>query len=286
MRGVTFSLEAGRCLGVAGPNASGKSSLLGAIAGWHRRTQGTVTIAGRPAPSGHVPLELGIATQELTLYHRLSLVENLRLFGYMYGLRDAGLTSRVESMLDRFDLRRWADRRTQRLSGGVARRLHLALAFIHQPPVLLLDEPTATLDPDARELVLQEIRDLVEHGTAVVVTSQDLGDVEVVADDVLVLVDGEQRLLEPARELIERSASGQIEIELGELEGAAPPSLDGVEGITSWTYEDGILRARAPKPSHVLARVLGRLERDGLLPVRVEVSPPSLRQLLRQIGRQ
>lgn len=284
MRGVTFALDAGRCLGVAGPNASGKSSLLGTIAGWHARTQGTVTIGGRPAPAHRVPPEVGIATQEVTLYHRLSVAENLRLFGFMHGLREPDLGGRVEEMIDRFDLRRWADRRAGRLSGGVARRLHLALAFIHRPRLLLLDEPTATLDPEARELVLQEVRSLIANGTAVVITSQDLGDVEIVADEILVMVDGEQRLLEPTDQLVERTATGLIEIELGELDGHAPPSLDGVADLTSWSYEDGLLRAEARRPSHVLAAVMSRLERDGLTPVRVEVRPPSLRQLLRQIA--
>ena len=270
---------------MTGPNASGKSTLLAALAGWLPAVSGTVTLAGRPVRGGVVPLEVGMATQDVTLYPRLSGRDNLRLFGYMYGLRDRALENRVEEMLARFELERWADRRAATYSGGVARRLHLALAFIHEPALLLLDEPTNALDPAARQLLLQEVRQLLEQGTAVVVTSQNLSDLELLAHRLLVLVDGEPRLLDDTRELVSRLGSGVVEIEVAETGGRLPlePDLSGIEGVLSSRFHEGVLRAQVANPSRSLPGILSRLEKQGLLAARVEMRPPSLEQLLHEL---
>lgn len=270
---------------MTGPNASGKSTLLGAFAGWLPASSGTVSVGGRPARGGIVPLEVGMATQDVTLYPRLSGRDNLRLFGYMYGLRERALEDRVDEMLGRFELERWADRRASTYSGGVARRLHLALAFIHRPALLLLDEPTNALDPGARQILLQEVRELLEQGTAVVVTSQNLSDLELLAHRLLVLVDGEQRLLDDTRELVSRLGSGVVEIEVAETGGHLPlePDLNGIEGVLSSRFQDGILRAQVANPSRSLPGILSRLEKQGLLAARVEMRPPSLEQLLHEL---
>ena len=285
LNGITCSLGSGRCLGVTGPNASGKSTLLAAVAGWLPATSGAVTVVGRPVRGGVVPLEVGLATQDVTLYPRLNGRENLRLFGFMYGLREKALEDRVDEMLSRFELERWADRRAGTYSAGVARRLHLALAFIHRPALLLLDEPTLALDPAARQSVLQSVRELLDHGTAVVMTSQSLSDLELLAHQVLVLVEGEQRVLDDTRELVARLGSGVVEIEVAETGALLPlePDLAGIEGVLSSRFQDGILRAQVENPSRSLPAILSRLEKQGLLASRVEVRPPSLEQLLREL---
>lgn len=285
LKGITCSVSSGRCLGVTGPNASGKSTLLAAVAGWLPATSGTVTVAGRPVRGGIVPLEVGLATQDATLYPRLNGRENLRLFGFMYGLRRSELEDRIDEMLARFELERWADRRAGTYSAGVSRRLHLALAFIHRPPLLLLDEPTLALDPTARQAVLTSVRELLDQGTAVVMTSQSLSDLELLAHQVLVLVEGEQRVLDETRELVARLGSGVVEIEVAETGSLLPlePDLAGITGVLTWRFQEGILRAQVANPSSSLPAILSRLEKQGRLVSRVEVRPPSLEQLLREL---
>lgn len=271
---------------MAGPNGSGKSTLLAAIASWLPTSSGTVTIAGKPIRRGIVPLEVGLATEQTIVYPRLSGRENLRLFGYLYGLRGPALEERVEEMVGRFHIARWADRQAHTYSAGVGRRLHLAIAFIHRPALLLLDDPSAALDAPARQTVLQTIRELLERGTAVIVTSQNLADLELLAHRLLVLVDGEQRLVDSTRELVARLGSGEVEIEIGETaSGHLPlsPDLDRIDGVLSWRFQDGVIRAQVANPSHSLPAILSRLERQGLLATRVEARPPSLEQLLRDL---
>jgi ABC-2 type transport system ATP-binding protein len=108
---------------VTGPNGSGKSTLLAAIAGWLPATKGQVRVLGKPVRPGIVPLEVGLAIQEVTVYPRLTGRENLALFGFMYGLRGTELETRVDDMLERFDLSRWAARSASSYSAGGVRTL-------------------------------------------------------------------------------------------------------------------------------------------------------------------
>ncbi|HEY8642171.1 MAG TPA: ABC transporter ATP-binding protein [Candidatus Dormibacteraeota bacterium] len=281
LRGLTFSVGPGQCLGVTGPNGSGKSTLLAAIAGWLPATKGQVRVLGKPVRSGVVPLEVGLAIQEVTLYPRLTGRENLALFGAMYGLDGAELEARVDEMLERFDLGRWAARRAFTYSAGVARRLHLAIAFIHRPAVLLLDEPTQALDPLARQVLLQAVAELLSQGTAVVITSMNLADLEQLAHRVLVLVEGEQRIHEETARLVHRLGSAVVEVELGE--GGEDADLDGIEGVLGWSVEELVLKAQVANAARTLPAILQRLERKGLIAGRVEVRPPSLEQLLLEL---
>jgi ABC-2 type transport system ATP-binding protein len=282
LRGLSFSVPAGQCLGVTGPNGSGKSTLLAAVAGWLPLDKGQVRVLGKPVRSAIVPLEVGLATQEVTLYPRLSGRENLALFAFMYGLRGADLNARVDEMVQRFDLGRWTGRRAASYSAGVARRLHLAIAFIHRPAVLLLDEPTQALDPAARQVLLQSVAELLGQGTAVVITSMNLADIELLAHRVLVLVEGEQRIHEDTSRLVRRMGSAVVEIELAEG-GGEGADLDGVDGVLSWTVEEGVLRAQVSNTAQALPVILQRLERKGVIAGRIEVRPPSLEQLLLEL---
>ena len=281
LRGVSFSVPAGQCLGVTGPNGSGKSTLLAAVAGWLPLDKGQVRVLGKPVRSGIVPLEVGLAPQEVTLYPRLSGRENLALFAFMYGLRGTELDARVDEMVRRFDLGRWTGRRAASYSAGVARRLHLAIAFIHRPAVLLLDEPTQALDPAARQVLLQSVAELLGQGTAVVITSMNLADIELLAHRVLVLVEGEQRIHEDTARLVRRMGSAVVEIELAE--GSDGAELDGVDGVLSWTVEEGVLRAQVSNTAQALPVILQRLERKSVIAGRIEVRPPSLEQLLLEL---
>ncbi|HEX6349516.1 MAG TPA: ABC transporter ATP-binding protein [Candidatus Dormibacteraeota bacterium] len=281
LRGLSFDLEAGRCLGVTGPNGAGKSTLLAAIAGWLPASRGSVRVLGQPVRAGVVPLEVGLATQETILYPRLTGRQNLALFGFMYGLQGAELKGRVEEMIERFDLGRWAGRWAYSYSAGVARRLHLAIAFIHRPAVLLLDEPTQALDTQARQVLLQSVAELLAQGTTVVLTSMNVADLEHLAHRVLVLVEGEARIHEETARLAGRLGSATVEIELGE--GAGEVDLTGIDGVLGWKVEELVLTAQVTHPARTLPAILQRLERQGALAGRVEVRPPSLEQLLAEL---
>lgn len=284
IEGIDLELAAGECLGVAGANGAGKSSLLAALAGFIPVSSGEVRFEGRRLGGrGQVPPEVGFASQELAFYPRLSARENLRLFGAMYDLRNPELERRVEDLVESFDLGEWADRPASTYSGGIGRRLHLALAMIHTPRVLFLDEPTVGLDSTSRRVLLHSIDEQREQGTTVILTSQILVDLETVSDRLLVLARGRAVIFEPTGQLMGRLGSGQIDIELAH-HPTAEFTLNGVPGVLAWDLDaDGVLHAKVRHPPETLPALLARLEEQGMMPVRIEVLPPSLQQLLEDV---
>jgi ABC-2 type transport system ATP-binding protein len=178
---VSFELKASQVVGIIGPNGAGKTTLLSILAGVLEPSEGEVVTAS-DRPLGWVP-------QQPALYSKLSVAENLRLFARLERLPDP--EAAVEEMLAQTGLEDRADDEVSRLSGGNRQRVNIAIGLLCKPSVLLLDEPSASLDPRQRERLWQFIDGLVEGGTAVVFSTHNVGEAERCARTLLVLVDGE-----------------------------------------------------------------------------------------------
>jgi ABC-2 type transport system ATP-binding protein len=177
LRGVSFVVEAGEKVAVIGPNGAGKTTLLQILAGVQHATSGSVTLDAGAV--GWVP-------QQPALYGKLSVAENLRLFARLERVPDVERT--VERMLEQTALRERAGEEVSRLSGGNRQRVNIALGLLAEPAVLLLDEPSASLDPRQRDRLWQFLAGL---GTTVLFSTHDVGEAERHADRLLVLADGE-----------------------------------------------------------------------------------------------
>jgi ABC-2 type transport system ATP-binding protein len=177
LRGVSFDVAAGEKVAVIGPNGAGKTTLLQIVAGALAPTSGTVSLDAGAV--GWVP-------QHPALYSKLSVAENLRLFARLERVADVERT--VERMLEQTDLRERAADEVSRLSGGNRQRVNIALGLLAEPAVLLLDEPSASLDPRQRDRLWQFLSAL---GTTVLFSTHDVGEAERHADRLLVLADGE-----------------------------------------------------------------------------------------------
>jgi ABC-2 type transport system ATP-binding protein len=180
LREVSFRACEGELVAVIGPNGAGKTTLLQILAGALAPTQGTVSLP---------PEEVGWVPQQPALYKKLSVAENLRLFARLERLPDTDAA--VGRMLEQTDLAGRADDEVGRLSGGNQQRLNIAIGLLKSPVALLLDEPSAALDPRQRERLWNFIGGLASTGTAVVYATHDVGEAERYADRVLVLADGE-----------------------------------------------------------------------------------------------
>jgi ABC-2 type transport system ATP-binding protein len=178
---VSFEIRASQVVGIIGPNGAGKTTLLSMLAGALAPSEGEVVIHG-DRPLGWVP-------QQAALYSKLSVAENLRLFARLEKLADP--EAAVERMLAQTGLEDRADDEVSRLSEGNRQRVNIAIGLLCDPAVLLLDEPSASLDPRQRVRLWEFIAGLMAGGTAVVFSTHDVGEAEHHADTVLVLVDGE-----------------------------------------------------------------------------------------------
>jgi len=180
LQGVSFEAFGGEVVAVIGPNGAGKTTLLTMLAGIQPATGGEIS-----RPFG----EIGWVPQHPAVYSKLSVAENLRLFARLEGISPA--EDAVERMLDQTGLRDRAGDEVGRLSGGNQQRVNIAIGLLRAPEVLLLDEPSSSLDPRQRERLWEFISTLVADGTAVIFSTHNVGEAEAHADRVLVLADGE-----------------------------------------------------------------------------------------------
>jgi ABC-2 type transport system ATP-binding protein len=180
LRGVTFEARAGEVVAVIGPNGAGKTTLLSILAGIQPPTSGTVSRG---------PREVGWVPQSPAVYTKLSVAENLRLFARLEKVADPDAA--VAAMLEQTGLADRAADELGELSGGNRQRVNIAVGLLADPPVLLLDEPSSSLDPRQRERLWEFIGALAARGTAVVFSTHNVGEAERYADRVLVLADGE-----------------------------------------------------------------------------------------------
>jgi ABC-2 type transport system ATP-binding protein len=198
LREVSFAAAPGELVAVIGPNGAGKTTLLQILAGALAPTGGTVSLP--PAQVGWVP-------QQPALYKKLSVEENLRLFARLEKVAD--VDAAVERMLEQAALRDRARDEVGRLSGGNQQRVNIAIGLLRSPAALLLDEPSAALDPRQRERLWDFIAGLASTGTAVVYSTHDVGEAERYADRVLVLADGELLFTGTPAELHAQAEGGE-----------------------------------------------------------------------------
>jgi ABC-2 type transport system ATP-binding protein len=182
LRGVDVEAHAGELVAVIGPNGAGKTTLLSILAGVQPPSAGTLSLATGSTGIGWVP-------QQSALYSRLTVAENLELFARLEGVRDP--PGVVQAMLEQTGLRERARERVDRLSGGNRQRVNIALGLLSDPAVLVLDEPSSSLDPRQRERLWRFILGLSERGRCVLFSTHNVSEAERYADRVLVLADGE-----------------------------------------------------------------------------------------------
>ncbi len=192
LRGVTFSVAAGEVVGLVGPNGAGKTTLFRLISSVLEPTSGTIRVGGFDVSTqpAEVRQQIGLLLEGGTgLYGRLTGRDNLEFFGIMAGLTRNTAKRRASELLERFHLID-RDRRVFGYSSGMKVRLAIARALISSPPLLLLDEPTRSLDPQAATEVVEMTRALADEGTAVLVASHRINEVQAGCDRAIVLIDG------------------------------------------------------------------------------------------------
>jgi linearmycin/streptolysin S transport system ATP-binding protein len=186
---VSFSVEPGQLVGLLGPNGAGKTTTVSIIAGLVTSDRGDVLVGGAPMSGDTDPLKrkIGLVPQDLALYDELTARDNLRFFGALYGLSGAALDRAMTSALTLVGLSDRARERVKAFSGGMKRRLNLAAGLLHDPDVLLLDEPTVGVDPQSRNAIFDNLEELKRRGKALLYTTHYMEEAERLADRIVVI---------------------------------------------------------------------------------------------------
>lgn len=270
--GIDLHIAPGEVLGLIGPNGAGKSTLASIVAGLTRADSGTVLVGDRDVTKDPASARalVGFSGQELGLAQPLSTRENVSFHAALAGLRGRALRARVDETLVALRLDQLASRPVHALSGGEKRRVHTAMALVQRPPLLLLDEPTAGVDVETRNVLLQLVRSLADDGTSVCYTTHYLTEVETIADRVTMIDAGRVVASGPLHELL--SSYGDAVVAL-EFDG--PPPVIRTE--LRHAVEDATVRIFTPHPAIDLAHVVTELDAADQVRLRsVEVVRPSL----------
>jgi len=189
---VAFTLEAGRLIGLLGPNGAGKTTTVSMVAGLITPDRGEVLVGGHRLARDTDPAKrrIGLVPQDLALYDELTARDNLRFFGALYDLSGAALENAIGSVLDLVGLSDRVRDRVKTFSGGMKRRLNLAAGLLHDPDILLLDEPTVVVDPQSRNAIFDNLEVLKRRGKALLYTTHYMEEAERLADRIVVIDHG------------------------------------------------------------------------------------------------
>ena len=280
LAGVDLVVERGEVVGLVGPNGAGKTSLVSIIAGLLKADSGKVTIGGIDVARGRdrISALLGLAPQELAVYPTIKVIENLTVFGELAGLRREALRTRIAETAEALSLTDLLQRPVMALSGGQKRRLHTAMALIHRPPLLLLDEPTVGADIETRAELLALVRRLADEGAAIVYSTHYLPEVEQLDATVAVIDRGRILARGALRDLLRQYAAPSVELV---FDDAVPPPL--IERSDA-TVDGPRVRIPADNPAQTAADVLATLGPDAARLTAVELVQPTLEAVYRAIA--
>ncbi|NED99444.1 ATP-binding cassette domain-containing protein [Phytoactinopolyspora halotolerans] len=289
--GVTFSVPAGTVFGLLGPNGAGKSTTTKILTTLAAADSGTATVAGHDVAreGAAVRCAIGYVPQKPCFDPTATGRENLTLQGRIHGLPAHEIRQRSDALLTRFGLTEAADRVSKTWSGGMQRKLDVALALIHRPQVLFLDEPTTGLDPEARAEMWAEISGLTAtEGLTVLLTTHYMEEADNLADQ-LVIVDRGRVVASGSPEQLKGTLDGDtIEVQLADptARDRARAAVGSADGVRQVSVDDATLLARVGDGAATLPRVLAALDSDGIGLTSVTVARPSLDDVyLRHAGR-
>ena len=215
--GLSLHIPEGTMFGLLGPNGAGKSSTIRCVATTQTPTSGTIRVGGHDTvrATAEVRRLLGVVPQGLALYDGLSVAENLRIFGGLYGLSGNTLGQRVDWGLELSQLGPHRGKRAGELSGGMKRRLNIAAALLHDPKILIFDEPTTGVDPQSRNHIFDTIRQLHSEGRTVVYTTHYMEEVEALCDHVAIVDQGRLVAMDALPALLARATPTGARVRLG-----------------------------------------------------------------------
>jgi ABC-2 type transport system ATP-binding protein len=267
--GVSFSVPTGSVLGMLGPNGAGKTTTVRMLTTMSRPTSGTGRVAGHDVQTepDAVRRSMGLTGQVATVDELLTGRENIRLIGRFAGLNGAAVRRIGDELLERFSLTEAADRMAKTYSGGMRRRLDLAVSLVATPPVLFLDEPTTGLDPRSRTELWDVLRGLVRDGTTLVLTTQYLEEADQLADNIIVIDKG--RIIAQGTPTQLKDAAGRASVVVAVSAGSDLGAAEGIlRRFTDEVYVDHGARrltARAGGLTDMLA--MGRAFADSGIPI-------------------
>ncbi|MDQ0088757.1 ABC-2 type transport system ATP-binding protein [Paenibacillus anaericanus] len=284
---VSLYLEKGESVGLLGPNGAGKSTTISMISSLLLPTSGDVRLNGKSVVKSPQDIRkvLGVVPQEIALYNELSAYENLKFFGRIYKLKGNHLESKIQEVLEMVGLRERQKELIKAFSGGMKRRINIAAALLHDPQIVIMDEPTVGIDPQSRNHILETVRLLNrEKGTTVLYTSHYMEEVEQLCNRMYIMDHG-QIIASGTQDELRRILSGEdtLLIQLNEPSPELVQELLVLDPVRQVEETESGLKLIVTKQSGILAHVVQVAERLSVQIVNINVYTPSLEDVFLQL---
>lgn len=282
--GVSFGVEHGETFGLLGPNGAGKTTLMEILCGLRKLDQGKVTVSGFDLrkDSRKVRSVIGFCPQETLLYDLLSVRENFSFSASLYSLDRRKFKERVEFSSKVLGVGEFLDRRVGQLSGGMKRRANLAASIIHDPPIVILDEPTVGFDPTIKREFWELIKNLRKSGKTVLLSTHDMYEADEICDRVAIMEKGKIAALDKPH-ILKKTIGGGTSIHIRVKESQVKRALAVLKEYKTVSVDDEI-HVLVDDPWQNMTELSAKLNSEGVLTEKIEIVEPSLEDVFMKLS--
>ena len=277
--GISFEVDRGEVFGLLGPNGAGKSTTISIISTLILPTEGEVYYKGANIlkEPNSVRRNLGVVPQDIALYPTLTGYENLRFWGNMYGLKGAELKKRINEVSEIIGLNGRLKDRVDKYSGGMKRRLNIGAALLHKPELLIMDEPTAGIDPQSRNHILDTVLDLNRQGVTIIYTSHYMEEVEYLCSRICIMDQGRIIASGTQEELVDLvKGETRINLRLDRTDKDILQRLEAINGVARAELVQDEIVVSGENVDMILADIIGIIAEHGMRISSIDVSKPNL----------
>jgi ABC-2 type transport system ATP-binding protein len=264
---IDLVIPAGTIFGILGPNGAGKTTIMSTLCGLLKPTSGSVYICGNNAQTERAAIKqiLGLVPQEPAIYPTLTARENLQYFGRMQGLSGDYLEQRIMACLEVAEMVDEADKRVERLSGGYKRRLNMVIGLIHEPRILILDEPTVAIDPHSRSLIHHRLRELHAAGISILISTHQMDEAEQLCQEIAIIDHGRVLVQGKVSDLLSMQRDETIQLQLdGDPPADLEARLEHIPGLLEAHVAGSCVVVVTVRPDQVMIPLMQAMQDEGL----------------------
>jgi ABC-2 type transport system ATP-binding protein len=283
--GISFEIQQGEIFGLLGPNGAGKTTTINVLCTYTEPTAGEVVVAGHSvtAEPEAVKRAIGVVPQDIALYPDLNAVENLRFFGRMYDVPRARLEQCIADLLELVGLTEHAGKRVEHYSGGMKRRLNLAVGLLSEPRFLMLDEPTVGVDPQSRNAIFENIQALNRQGLTILYTTHYMEEAELLCHRVAIMDEGRIIAFDTPQRLIKTLGTGLIHVGVKDVDEEMLSRLRALPQVKDVTRRDNALAFETMDAQRALLDIIGLFNEMDMPMTSLEILEPNLESVFIQL---
>lgn len=256
---VSLDINEGEIYGLLGPNGAGKSTTISILCGILKSTRGEVEVLGEDINNGKFQNKklMGLVPQNIALYDDYSAYENIKFFGSLYGLRGKKLEEKINKALEFTGLVDVKDKRAKTFSGGMLRRLNIACAIVHEPKIIIMDEPTVGIDPQSRNHILESVRKLNEEGATIIYTSHYMEEIETICSKIAIIDHGKV-IVEGTKDELKNIVSDKrtLELQVEDIDKVNLREVKAIKGVTEVIIDEEKLIINSCKEVNNLDKII------------------------------